>query len=191
MRFDGWKLGCIEVWWLEGIYSPNHQYDHWWRLLSYGAPGTVRLCTSHVTRSLGSDRWSFWQRGHRPVVHRTVTVHCPVRLLAPALTSTHAVTHCSVLLFLYRRPLARMTVAPLGTPDSPVLHRTVRWIIAERPPRFPEGGKFGVELPGALDTVRCARPGQPSVALLLSFRTLSLNFVLVYCEPLAPIKLVI
>jgi hypothetical protein len=26
-----------------------------------------------------------------PMVHRTVTVHCPVRLLAPALTSARAV----------------------------------------------------------------------------------------------------
>jgi hypothetical protein len=39
---------------------------------------------------------------------------------APALTSARAVTHYSVLLFLCRRPLARTTVAPLGTPDSPV-----------------------------------------------------------------------
>jgi hypothetical protein len=32
-----------------------------------------------------------------PVVHRTVTVHCPVRLRTPALTSVHAVNtvHCS------------------------------------------------------------------------------------------------
>jgi hypothetical protein len=30
--------------------------------------------------------------------------------------------HCSRC----RRPLARVAVAPLGTPDSPVLHRTVR-----------------------------------------------------------------
>jgi hypothetical protein len=30
--------------------------------------------------------------------------------------------HCSRC----RRPLARVVVAPLGTPDSPVLHRTVR-----------------------------------------------------------------
>jgi hypothetical protein len=25
------------VWWLGGIYSPNHQKDCWWRLLSNGA----------------------------------------------------------------------------------------------------------------------------------------------------------
>jgi hypothetical protein len=32
------KLGCLEVWWLGGIYSPNHQSAHWGRLLSTGAP---------------------------------------------------------------------------------------------------------------------------------------------------------
>jgi hypothetical protein len=45
---------------------------------------------------------------------------------APALTSARAVgtVHCS--LYRCRRPLARVAVAPLGTPDSPVVHRTVR-----------------------------------------------------------------
>jgi hypothetical protein len=34
----GWKLGCLEVRWLGGIYSPNHQSGRWGRLLSKGAP---------------------------------------------------------------------------------------------------------------------------------------------------------
>jgi hypothetical protein len=126
-----------------------------------------------------------------PVVHRTVTVHCPVRLLAPALTSTHAGAHCSVLLFLYSRPLAQGAIAPLA-------HRTVRWIIAERPPEFPKVASSElVSLVhqtlsgGAPDTVRCARPWQPSVHCSFSFWTHSLNIVLVYCEPLAPIELII
>jgi hypothetical protein len=54
-----------------------------------------------------------------PVVHRTVTVHCPVRLLAPALTSARVVVlftvHCSVADDRWRgRPLLRLA------------HRTVR-----------------------------------------------------------------
>jgi hypothetical protein len=49
-----------------GIYSPNHQKNRWWRMLSYGAPDTVR-CASHVTRPLNSDRWSVGQLGPRPV----------------------------------------------------------------------------------------------------------------------------
>jgi hypothetical protein len=29
MRFEGRKLGCIDVWWLGGIYSPNHEKNRW------------------------------------------------------------------------------------------------------------------------------------------------------------------
>jgi hypothetical protein len=57
-------------------------------------------------------------------------------------------------------------------------------------PKIPEGEQFGVEFPGA-PTVRCARPGHTLVA----FCSLCLNpflvFLLVYCEPLAPVKLII
>jgi hypothetical protein len=31
-------LGCLEEWWLGGIYSPNHQNGRWGTLLSKGAP---------------------------------------------------------------------------------------------------------------------------------------------------------
>jgi hypothetical protein len=72
-------------------------------------------------------------------------------------------------------------------------------------PRILEGGKFGVRFPGATDTVwwctghcpvahrtvRCARPRHTSVV----FCSLCLNpflvFLLVCCEPLAPVKLII
>ena len=37
------KLGCLEWWWLGGIYSPNHQTNRWGGCLSMGAPdSTVR-----------------------------------------------------------------------------------------------------------------------------------------------------
>jgi hypothetical protein len=50
------------------------------------------------------------------VVHRAVTVHCPVRLLTPALTSTRTVVlHCSFVDDRWRE----VAVAPLA-------HRTVR-----------------------------------------------------------------
>jgi hypothetical protein len=55
-----------------------------------------------------------------PVVHRAVTVHCPVRLLASALTSTRAVRtvhcHCTLL----QSTVGAVAVTPLGTPDCPV-----------------------------------------------------------------------
>jgi hypothetical protein len=58
-------------------------------------------------------------------------------------------------------------------------------------PRIPEGGKFGVGFPGAPDTVRCARPGHTSVVFCSFYLNPFLVFLLVCCEPLAPVKLII
>jgi hypothetical protein len=44
----------------------------------------------------------------------------------PTLTSACAVAYCSVSLFLCRRPLAMFSCYSASTPDSPVLHGTVR-----------------------------------------------------------------
>jgi hypothetical protein len=100
---------------------------------------TVR-CASHVTRPLGFDRWSFWQVGYR-----TGHVHCPMchlRLLWLLRAQSRTVAfRCSVADDRWRgRPLLRLA------------HRTVRWIIVERPPRIPKAGKFGVGFPGAPDS---------------------------------------
>jgi hypothetical protein len=54
------------------------------------------------------------------VVHWTGPVHCPVRLLAPALTSTRAVRTVHRIVHFCKRPLELLVVAPHGTPDSPV-----------------------------------------------------------------------
>jgi hypothetical protein len=65
------------------------------------------------------------------VAHRTVTIHCPMRLLVLLwLLRAQACTvhfHCSCVDDRWRE----VVVAPLP-------HRTVRWIIAERPPEFPK-----------------------------------------------------
>jgi hypothetical protein len=57
--------------------------------------------------------------------------------------------------------------------------------------RIPEGEQFGVGVPGAPNTVRCAKPGHTSA----DFSSLYLNpfsvFLLVCCEPLAPVELII
>jgi hypothetical protein len=61
--------------------------------------------------------------------------------------------------------LALIAVAPLVTPDSPVNYSGVA-------PRKPEGGKFGVDLPGAPDTVwwHTGQSGAPDHGILrLSF----------------------
>jgi hypothetical protein len=57
MRFDGLKLGCIEVWWLGVFIAPTTNMavgEGFYRM----AHRTVR-CASHVTQPLGFDRWSF------------------------------------------------------------------------------------------------------------------------------------
>jgi hypothetical protein len=91
---------------------------------------------------------------------------------APALTSACAVRA------LFTVPIALQVTAGAGsrcsawhtgqsgaTPDSPVNYSGVA-------PRIPEGGKFGVDLPGAPDTVRwhTGQPGAPDQgSLRLSF----------------------
>jgi hypothetical protein len=72
-------------------------------------------------RSDYTPSWSFCLLGHR-----TVTIHCPVRLLSPVLTSARAGAHCSAFIVPGRRPLALCSRYSAGAPDSPVLHRTVR-----------------------------------------------------------------
>jgi hypothetical protein len=54
-----------------------------------------------------------------PVVHRTVTIHCSVRHLAPALTLRAQSALFTVHYSFCRRPLAQIAVTPLA-------HRTVR-----------------------------------------------------------------
>jgi hypothetical protein len=81
-----------------------------------------------------------------PVVHQTVTVHCPVCLLAPALTLRALSAHCSRTVHFCRRPLALLAVAPHGTPDSPVNY-------SGGAPQIPEVEQFRVDLPGAPDSL--------------------------------------
>jgi hypothetical protein len=85
-----------------------------------------------------------------PVVHRTFTVHCSVRLLAPALTLHTLSAHCSLLqttVGAVSRCSAWHTGQSGATPDSPVNYSGVA-------PQIPEAEQFRVDLPGAPDTVR-------------------------------------
>jgi hypothetical protein len=114
---------------------------------------TVR-CASHVTRSLGSNRWSSDKWGHR-----TVTVHCPVRLLTPALTSARS-EHCSLFLYRCRRPLALGAVTPLGASDSPVNYSGVA---------SPNSQSYRVGENSPWCTGQSSAPDQGSLWLLCSF----------------------
>jgi hypothetical protein len=175
-----------------GVYSPNHQSGRWGRLMSKGATGH---CPVRQPRhpTVGVRPLELWQVGppDSPVVHRTVTVHCPVRLLAPALTLRALSAHRSRTVHFCRRPLALLAVAPLGTPDSPVNY-------SGEP--FPETRSWAVwvdspwctgHCPVAHRTVRCARPGLPSVSFAPFYLNPFLDFLLVCFEPLPPVELII
>jgi hypothetical protein len=170
MRFDGWKLGFIEVWWLGGIYSPKHQVDHWWRLLSYGAPDSPVRQPRH--QAVGFRPLELLTTGppDSPVVQRTGPIHCLVchlcLLWLLRAQSRTVCFHCSFVDDRWRgRPLLRLA------------HRTVQWIIAERPPQIPEGGKFGVGFPGAPDSpVRQTRAAF-GLSFALFIWTLSWTFI--------------
>jgi hypothetical protein len=111
----GWKTWIPWSVVVGGIYSPNHQSGRWGRLLSKGAPDSPVLQPCHLTVRVRP--LELWHVGppDSPVEHRTGTVHCPVRLLAPALTLRAQSAHCSVVGRPLRwRPLLRLA------------HRTVR-----------------------------------------------------------------
>jgi hypothetical protein len=119
-----------------------------------------------------------------PVVHQTVTIHCPVRLLALLwLLRVQARTihfYCSVADDRWRC----IAVTSLA-------HRTVRWIIAEWLPEFPK--VTSLELGSLVHRTLSGAPDQG--CLWVVFCSLCLNpflvFLLVCCEPLAPVKLII
>jgi hypothetical protein len=140
-------LGVVVV---GGIYSSNHQFNHWGGWLSMGAPDspvrqprqpTVRVLTVSTVGALTS--WGTGQFGAAPDRHCSLSdAPCDA-----ALTLRELSAHCSRC----RRPL-ESTVAlasrcSAGTPDSPVNYSGA-W------PEKPEGEELESIAPGALNTVR-------------------------------------
>jgi hypothetical protein len=105
---------------------------------------TVRWCTGQAVGFRPLELLTYGPPDS-PVGHRTGTVHCPVRHLAPALTSARAGAHCSVSLFLCRRLLALCSRYSAGTPDSPVNYSGVA-------PQIPEASELKRIHPGAPDS---------------------------------------
>jgi hypothetical protein len=117
------------------------------------------------------------------VVHRTGTVHCLVRLLAPALTLRALSAHCSFTVHFCRRSLAVIVVAPYGTPDSLMNYSRVA-------PQIPETEQSRVDFPGAPDSPM--RQTRTAFGWFCSFSfDPFLDFLLVCVEPLAPVELII
>jgi hypothetical protein len=185
---DGWSGGGWEV-----FIALNHQNNRWGWLLSMGAPDAVR-CASHVTQPLGFG--CFWPlelcllvAPDSPVLHRTGTVHCPVRLWRLLWLLRALTVHCSVRRCPLQSTVVLVAIAPLGAPDRPVAHRTVWWIIAERGLRNPNVASLELYSLGAPDTVRCARPRHTSVSFAPFFLNPNLIFLLVCVEPLCTYRI--
>jgi hypothetical protein len=110
-----------------GIYSPTHQNGRWGGCLSTGAsdyPGATGHCPVRQPRhpTVRVRLLELLPAGppDSPVVHWTGPVHCPMRLLAPALTlraqSAVFTVHCSLL----QSTVGAIAITPAVTPDSPV-----------------------------------------------------------------------
>jgi hypothetical protein len=165
-------LGCLEEWWLGVFIAPTTKMAVG-ELCCQRAHWTVRCATGHClvrqpchpTDRVRPLELLTCGPPDSPVVHRIGPIHCPVRHLAPALTlraqSALFTVHCSLL----QSTVGVVAVTPLGTPDSPVNYSGGQ-------SQKPEGGKFGVILPGAPDTVRwcTGQSGAPDQGCLqLSF----------------------
>jgi hypothetical protein len=109
-----------------GIYSPQPPTSRWGRLLPMGAPDspvrqprhpTVRVLTQLTVGVRTSSCTG--QSGAAPDRHYSPS-GAP---LTSALTSD---ANCSAVRGTVQSTVAPRAVAPLGAPDSPVAHRTVR-----------------------------------------------------------------
>jgi hypothetical protein len=113
-------LGCLEEWWLGGIYSPNHQNSCWGTLLSMGAPDSpVRQPRHPIVRVRPLELLT-----SGPPDRSCSLSGAPSGACSDSARVVSTVHFCS-------RPLALLAVTPLA-------HWTVLWIIAEGISRNPK-----------------------------------------------------
>jgi hypothetical protein len=120
------KLGLLEWWWLGGIYSPNHYFSRCCRW----AHRIVRWCTGHYTvhcpmSAMFADRWG--------LELLTIEVFCLLTAPDSPVRSDFVdrLLYCWLLRSQRSWPLGKFDHCSVGSPDSPVVHRIVRWIIAD------------------------------------------------------------
>jgi hypothetical protein len=99
--------------------------------------------------------------------------------------------HCTALFTRQSRPLHADSRCSAGAPDSPVVHRTVQWIIAELRLENPKLKSLECTSPGAPD--RPVRQTREHFGFLFApfFLNLNVFFLLVCVEPLAPVECII
>jgi hypothetical protein len=113
------NLDALKLWWLGVFIAPTTKPAVGVGLLSMGAPDSPVRLPRHPTVRVRPLELCQPGPPDSPVVHRTVTVHCPVRLLAPALTLRELSAHCSTFQVSVGVDRCAVAVAPLA-------HRTVR-----------------------------------------------------------------
>jgi hypothetical protein len=125
-----WKLGCLEWWWLGGIYSPQPPKNRWGWLLSMGAlDSPVRHQTLSGAPAMSPNCYGSGAIDHwrlcllvAPYMHYLVS-GAP---MTGASDSARTVLHCTFDLQLLQTTVARSSRCSTVTPDNPVAHRTVR-----------------------------------------------------------------
>jgi hypothetical protein len=97
------NLDALKWWWLGGIYSPNHQTNHWGGCLSMGAPDNpVRQPRHPIVRVLtvstigAQTSWGIGQSGAAP--DKLFTVRCAFWRCSDSAQTVH---HCSRALFTF------------------------------------------------------------------------------------------
>jgi hypothetical protein len=141
------KLGCLEWWWLEGIYSPNHQNSRWGGLMSMGAPDspvrqprhpTVRVLTVSTVGALTS--WCTGQSGAAPDSHCSLSGAPSDAALTLRELSGHC-SRCQPTVEVDRCAGDRCSAWHTGQsgapPNSPVNY-------SGEPPQKPEGEEFSL-----------------------------------------------
>jgi hypothetical protein len=170
-----------------GIYSPNHQFNHWGMLLSMGTPDspvrqprhpTVRVLTQSTIGALTSGGTG--QSGATPDRHCSLS-GAP---LTAALHCCPLFAHCSPEDQLLQSTVAQKSRCSAGAPDSPVNYSGA----ASKKPKAEE---FRVVWPGAPDTVRCARPGNTSISFAPFFLNPNLIFYWFVLNLYAPVEYII
>jgi hypothetical protein len=172
-RWLGMLLGLplFEVAGWGGIYSHQPKSSRWWSLLAMGAsdsPVRQRTVSGAPPRHLVVRPLSWSTVGGFVLMwHRTVRCHTG-QSGAPL---TAALTSVVVLFIRQSWPLRADSRCSAGAPDSPVNYSGAAWETRRWRVRADSPWCTG-HCPVAHRTVRCARPGQPSVSfLLLSFET--------------------
>jgi hypothetical protein len=116
-------LGWLWMRWLGGIYSPQPLPSRWQSLLAMGAPDSHCSLSGARHVSVFVRVWNYW-----PLESFVFLLHRTVRWPLPSVAAQ----------FIWADDRWRAwSRCSAGSPDSPVAHRTFRWIIVERAWRNP------------------------------------------------------